>query len=50
MKKQFVTTIHQSAGDFEKILFSAGKIGHQLEVSLADLRKVIPYQLADVTV
>ena len=50
MKKLFVTTIHQSAENFETILFSAGKIGHQLEVSLADLRKVIPYAFADVVV
>ena len=50
MKKLFVTTIHQSAGDFEKILFSAGKIGHQLEVSLSDLSRVVPYALADVVV
>ncbi len=50
MKKLFPTTIHVTAVDFERILFSAGKIGHQLEVSLADLGKVVPYRLADVVV
>ncbi|MBQ8688339.1 MAG: Cys-tRNA(Pro) deacylase [Ruminococcus sp.] len=50
MKKLFVTTIHKSAEDFEKILFSAGKIGHQLEVSLTELKDVVPYTFADVVV
>lgn len=49
MKKQFVTTIDQSAEQFESIIFSAGKIGYQVEVSLEDLRKVIRFQLADIT-
>ncbi len=48
MKKQFVTTIDQSAQNFDKIMFSAGKIGYQVEVSLEDLGKVIRYQLADI--
>ena len=49
MKKQFVTTIDKSAEHFDKIMFSAGKIGYQVEVSLADLKKVIRYQLGDIT-
>lgn len=49
MKKQFVTTIDQSAEQFESIIFSAGKIGYQVEVSLEDLGKVIRFQLADIT-
>ena len=48
MKKQFVTTIDQSAADCERIIFSGGKIGYQLEMSLSDLEKVIPFQLADI--
>ena len=39
MKKQFVTTIDRSAEQFDKIMFSAGKIGYQVEVSLKDLGK-----------
>lgn len=49
MKKQFVTTIDQSAEQFESIIFSAGKIGYRVEVSLEDLGKVIRFQLADIT-
>lgn len=48
MKKQFVTTIHSSAKDFEKILFSAGKIGYQVELSLDQLKKVINFSLNDI--
>ena len=48
MKKFFTTTIHQSAQDFESIIFSGGKIGFQIELSLDDLSKVIPFKLADI--
>src|SRR5699024_10836149 len=48
MKKQFVTTNDRSAEQFDKIMFSAGKIGYQVEVSLKDLGKVIRYQTADI--
>ena len=48
MKKLFHTTIHESARNFPTILCSAGKIGHQLELSLDSLEKVVPFQLADI--
>ena len=48
MKKQFVTTIDKSAEDYEKIIFSAGKIGYQVEITLEDLKKVIHFQVAEV--
>ena len=48
MKKFFRTTIHESAADFDTILFSAGKVGYQVEVSLKDLGKVIRFGMADV--
>ena len=48
MKKQFVTTVHFTAADFETILFSAGKIGYQVELSLDELKKVINFNLADI--
>ena len=48
IKKQFVTTIDQSAKAYERIIFSAGKIGYQVEVSLEDLKKVIRYELDDI--
>lgn len=49
MKKQFVTTIDQSAEGCERIMFSGGKIGYQVEMSLEDLKKVIPFQTADIS-
>lgn len=50
MKKTFPTVIHKTAADFETILFSAGKIGHQLEVSLEDLNRAIKFSLEDIIV
>lgn len=49
MKKYFQTVVDNSADNFEKILFSGGKIGYQVEVKVSDLKKVIPFQLADVS-
>lgn len=49
MKKQFSTTIDRSAENYGRIIFSAGKIGYQVEVSLEDLKKVIRYQLDEIT-
>lgn len=48
MKKFFKTTFHQSAPDFKTIIFSAGKIGYQVELKLSELQKIIPLQTADV--
>ena len=48
MKKQFKTVINSTAQNFEKIIFSAGKIGYQVEVSLENLQKVINFTLADI--
>jgi len=48
MKKLFKTTVHRSAADFETIIFSGGKIGLQVELSLDDLSKVVPFKLADI--
>lgn len=48
MKKQFKTVIDISSSKFNTIIFSAGKVGYQVEVSLDDLKKVINYKLEDV--
>ena len=48
MKKFFETTIHESAKDCDTIIFSGGKIGFQVELSLEDLATVIRYQLQDI--
>ena len=50
MKKLFKTVIHQTAADYETIMFSAGKIGYQVELPLTGLQKVIPVQVADIIV
>ena len=49
MKKQFKTVIDKSATNFETFIFSGGKIGYQVEVTLDDLKKVINYSLEDIT-
>ena len=48
MKKFFTTTIDSSARSFDKIFFSAGKIGYQVEISVCDIEKVIKYQFAEI--
>lgn len=48
MKKQFKTVIHQTATDFTTIIFSAGHIGWQVELSLTDLMSIIPLITADI--
>jgi ybaK/ebsC protein len=48
MKKTFTTVIHESAEKYDTIMFSAGKIGYQVEVSPDDLNRVIKYSYADV--
>ena len=48
MKKQFKTVIDVSAQNFQTIIFSGGKIGYQVEVSLDDLKKVIAFDLKDI--
>ncbi|MCI8613732.1 Cys-tRNA(Pro) deacylase [Parablautia intestinalis] len=50
MKKQFKTVIDLSASDFDTILFSAGKIGYQVETSLDELKKIIRFDLDDLVV
>ncbi len=50
MKKFFTTVFHESASAFEKIYFSAGKVGYQVEVSPSDVSKAIRFTYADITV
>ncbi len=50
MKKFFTTVIDASADSFPEIFFSGGKIGLQIEMSLQELKKVIPFQLSDISV
>lgn len=48
MKKLFPTTFQQEVLNYDTIMFSAGKIGHQVELNINDLTKVIPYKTADI--
>ena len=48
MKKQFRTVIHETAPSFETIFFSAGKIGHQIEMPCSSLQKLIRISVNDI--
>ena len=48
MKKLFTTVIDESAKDCETIIFSGGKIGYQVELTLDNLTKVIPFTMQDI--
>ena len=49
MKKPFKTVVDEAAKNFDTIIFSAGKIGYQVQVSLEDLAKVIRFEVADIS-
>ena len=49
MKKPFRTTIDSSATGFDSIIFSGGRIGLQVQVSLAELARLVRFQMADIT-
>ena len=48
MKKNFITTIDESAANFQTIIFSAGKIGYQVEMGVEELKKVIRFNLVNI--
>lgn len=48
MKKQFKTIAHLTAQNFPTIIFSAGHIGYQVELSLTDLAQIISLSTADI--
>ena len=50
MKKPFKTIIHKTAESFETIIFSAGKIGYQVQLSLVDLNKAVKVIGEDIIV
>lgn len=49
MKKQFKTTIDITATAFDTIVFSGGKIGYQVELSLEELKRVLVFGLSDIS-
>lgn len=50
MKKVFPTVVHETAKNFESIIFSAGKVGYQVEIAADDLGKFIRFDYADIIV
>ncbi len=49
MKKPFPTVINSTAENFDTIIFSAGKIGYQVELAPQDLKRLVPFTFSDVT-
>ncbi len=49
MKKRFKTVIDASAANHQHVMFSAGKIGYQIETSLSELKKVVNFELYDIS-
>lgn len=48
MKKQFTTMLHETARTFDTIIFSAGKIGYQIEMNPHELEKVMKVGFANI--
>ncbi|MBS5949290.1 MAG: Cys-tRNA(Pro) deacylase [Clostridium sp.] len=48
MKKEYKTIINESAKELNEIVFSAGKIGYQINIELLELEKVLNFTYADV--
>ena len=49
MRKQFVTTVDETAILYDAIVVSAGRIGKQIELSLEALVEMVDCKLADLT-
>ena len=50
MKKAFKTFVHETAKDFDTIVFSAGKIGYQVQLDVKDLEKIIRLNYGDLVI
>ena len=48
MKKQFRTVIHESAKNYENIMFSGGQLGSQIKMSPTDLAAIVGAEFADI--
>ena len=49
MKKSYPTVIDSSALNYDKIIFSAGKIGYQVEMDPRLLKNIIRVDFNDIT-
>ena len=50
MRRPFPTAIDETADLFERIAFSGGRLGCQVEMAPDDLARVVPLVRADLTV
>lgn len=50
MKKSFLTTFDSTSNNYDTVIFSAGKIGYQVEVNIEDLKNIVKLQIADIIV
>ena len=48
MKKAFSTVVDESAKNFDRIVFSGGRIGYQVETQAKDLEKFVKLSFAQV--
>jgi len=48
MKKQFTTIADASMRDFDTVIFSAGHVGHQVEIAPGDLAAIVPITFANI--
>lgn len=48
MKKNYLITFDETMQQYEKIMFSGGKIGCQIEINVLDIGKIICYRLDDL--
>ena len=49
MKRLFTTIVDETAALYDRIYFSGGRIGCQIETSLDSLKAAIPVKEADIT-
>ena len=47
-KRPMRVTVDATAQEHERIFFSAGKVGYQIEMAVADLPKAMEFQFADI--
>ena len=50
MKKTLITFFDESINKLDKVIFSGGKIGFQVELNVKDLYKVVNYKTADLII
>ncbi len=48
MKKNFMTVINNTALDYDTIIFSAGKIGYQVELNVKEIEKFVRVSYEDI--